>query len=84
MPTWRSCRPWLGSVVVCRDRACGGRHDRSEVFEEREQPVGRLVAAGAAGGRRRSIQGALFELEVGVEVDVGRAFLLVPEPKRDR
>ena len=84
MPTWRSCRPWSGSLAECCGPVGGGWHDRSEVFEEREQLVWRLVAAGTAVRRGRSIQGALFELEVGVEVDVGRAFLFVAEPERDR
>jgi hypothetical protein len=55
-----------------------------QTFEEGEQGVGCSVAAGVAVGGCDAVEGALFEREVGVQVDVGGAFLLVAEPERDR
>lgn len=48
-----------------------------EVIEKGDDGVRSSVAAGVAAGRGDAIEGALLEREVGVEVDVGGAFLLV-------
>jgi hypothetical protein len=53
----------------------------SEVFEEREQSVGRPVAAGSPVEGCDAIEGALFDRRVGVQVDVRGAFLLVSKPQ---
>jgi len=45
--------------------------------------VGRLVAAGFCVRRRCPGEGFLLDREVGVQVDLGGADLLVPEPERD-
>jgi hypothetical protein len=57
--------------------------DPSEIVEEVDDPVGRAVAAGTEVRGRDAVQGALLELQVGVEVDVRGSFLLVSEPQRD-
>ncbi len=62
-----------------RFRRGGGTTGRLQTFEEGKQGVGRSVAAGMAGGRCDPVEGALFEREVGVQVDVGGALLLVTE-----
>ena len=52
----------------------------SEVLQEGEQAVWWPVAAGAAVRRCDAVQRALFDRQVGVQVDVRRALLLVAEP----
>jgi len=49
----------------------------SEVFEEREQAVGWPVAAGAPVGACEAVECALFDRQVGLQVVVRRALLLV-------
>ncbi|MEA2222877.1 MAG: hypothetical protein QOH83_1253 [Solirubrobacteraceae bacterium] len=55
--------------------ARSGSTGELQTFEEGKQGVGRPVAAGAAVGGRDAVERALFEREVGVQVDVGGAFL---------
>ena len=43
----------------------------SQCLQEREQPVGRPVAARGSAGRRGALDRALLQREVGVEVDLG-------------
>jgi hypothetical protein len=64
--------------------AWSGRAGVPEPFEEGEESVGRSVAAGVAARECDSVKRALFEREVGVQVDVGSALLFVAQPERDR
>ena len=52
----------------------------SEIFEEGEQAIGCPVASGAAVGWCGAIKRALFDREIGVEIDVRGPLLLMPEP----
>jgi hypothetical protein len=56
----------------------------SEVFEEREQRVGWAVAAWLGAWWGGAVDRALFEGEVGVQVDLRRLVAFVAEPERDR
>ena len=62
-----------------------GRHNpgSSQVLEEGQQRVGGPVAAGRDAGWRGAGEGALLDGEVGVQVNLGGAELLVAEPERD-
>jgi Domain of unknown function (DUF222) len=55
----------------------------SQVLEEGEERVGRLVSAGGAGGRGGAVECLLFEGHVGLQVDLGGGDVLVAEPQRD-
>src|SRR5215813_1163773 len=52
-----------------------------EVVEEREQAVGRPVAARACAGLRDAGEGLFLDGHVGVEVDLGGLGVLVAEPE---
>src|SRR5215207_4297960 len=54
-----------------------------EVLEEGEQAVRWPVAPGTPVGGCDAVKGALFDRQVGVQVDVRRALLLVAKPQRD-
>ncbi len=54
-----------------------------EIFEEAEEPVGWPVAPGAAVGWGGAVERALFDREIGVEVDVRGSLLLMPQPQSD-
>ncbi|HEY5431579.1 MAG TPA: hypothetical protein VIK04_20855 [Solirubrobacteraceae bacterium] len=56
----------------------------AEAVEEREDPVWRLVAAWWRSGRDDPVDRFLFELVVGVHIDLRRGGALMPEPQRDR
>ena len=56
----------------------------SEAVEEVEQGVRGPVASGAAVGGCGAVEHALFEPEIGVQIDAGGPFLLMPEPESDR
>jgi hypothetical protein len=55
-----------------------------EAVEEGEQGVGCQVTPGASVDGCGAVEHALFELQVGVQVDARGSLLLVPQPQRDR
>ena len=77
----RAHRPML----MARSRSArSGSAGELQIFEEGKQGVGCPVAAGVAVRGCDAVKGALLERQVGVQVDVRGALLLVAEPERDR
>jgi hypothetical protein len=87
IPTFRLSRlgglTALFSLLLCGSGWSGGRDNREGV-EEREERVGGLVAAGWGADRGGPVDRFLFDVLVGVLVDVGGLDALVAEPERDR
>ena len=68
------------------DDVPGVRHNGAlglQSFEEGEELVRGLVASGRDVRRGDTVQRFLFQLEVGMDVDLGRANVLVPQPQGD-
>jgi predicted transposase YbfD/YdcC len=55
----------------------------SQVLQEGDEPVGRVVAAGCGSGRCGSCEGLLLDREVGVDVDLCGRNGFVAEPERN-
>jgi len=87
IPTFRLSRlgrlTALFSLLLCGSGWLAGRDNREGV-EEREERVGGLVSAGWGADRGGPVDRFLFEVLVGVLVDVGGLDALVAEPERDR
>src|ERR1019366_7634949 len=73
--------------TMITNRAPAPTHHRSTGgltgYEEGEQAVGGLVAAGLGAGRAGAGDGAFLERHVGVQVDAGRGRIFVAEPQSD-
>ena len=76
------CRVWF-SCPVARWVLIASGAAYSQAVQEREKRVGRPIAGRLRVRRGSSSEGSFLEHEVGVEVDLGRAGVFVPEPEGD-
>jgi hypothetical protein len=68
-------------VVACsRGMDVGIIRGRSEGFEERDELIRWLVSSECCRGRGGSVQGFLFEVKIGMEINAGGVHFFVAEP----